>query len=61
MTEELIDLHQEILDEFESRLDANDEVPDDVLEKMREFESLALRENEDLKQAIQNGLEDETA
>lgn len=61
MTEELIDLHQEILDEFESRLDENDEVPDEVLEKMREFESLGLREAEDLKQSIQNGLEDETA
>lgn len=60
MAEELIDLHQEILDEFESRVEENDEIPDAVLEEMREFESLALQENEDLKQAIQDGLENET-
>jgi hypothetical protein len=59
MSEELIDLHEEILAEFERRIEERDDIPDDVVREMKEHENLGLGQKDILKDAIEQGLGDE--
>lgn len=59
MTQELSSLHGEILSQFASRLESNDDIPEGVVEELTHVENLGLESQTDLKSAIKEGLSDE--
>lgn len=60
MVKELISLHGEILSEFENRLEANENIPEIVVEELQSAENLGLDSRETVRTAIEAGVPDET-
>lgn len=60
MTDELIALHGEILSEFEKRIESNDEIPGEVVNRLKEAENLGLDSSKTLRDAIEESIEDES-
>lgn len=59
MTKELSSLHSEILSQFKSRLESNEDIPESVVEELAELENLGLESETAVKSAIKEGLRDE--
>lgn len=58
MTEELIGLHNEIISEFEKRLEGNEEIPDAVVAELQETENLGLDSETTVRAAIEDGIDE---
>lgn len=61
MTEELIELHEELLEEFKRRVEENEEIPEGIQREMDDLENMGLEDPQDLKEAIGEGLSDESS
>lgn len=59
MTGELIGLHNDVLSEFEKRLESSEEIPDAVVAELKETENLGLDSASKVEDAIEVGITDE--
>lgn len=60
MTEMDTRLHREIISEFEKRIENNDEIPNNVVEELRESANFGLDSKDTINKAIKSAPTDET-